>query len=123
GDDMRKTLIALSVIASSLSLNVAAQERITGESVWQKHNCAPCHGDDAKSPIMDAYPILAGQHPKYIEQNLRAYQRGQAGAPATSNIPNTAVIGALLANLTAEEIEALSAWLAAPDPPLSNRRN
>ena len=120
---MRKTLIALSVIAASLSLNVAAQERLTGESVWQKHNCASCHGDDAKSPIMDAYPILAGQHAKYLAQSLHAYKRGQAGAPATSNIRKNAVMGALVVNLTAEEIEAVSAWLATLDSPLSNRRN
>lgn len=119
---MRQYLIAVSLVAAMCSVNANANEAITGEAVWQKYNCASCHGADAKSPIADSYPILAGQYEKYLAQALRAYQRGQAGAPATSNIRKNAVMGALSVGLSSDEIDAVSAWLSSLDTPLSTKR-
>ena len=119
---MRQYLLVAALFASVCSMGAKAEEVINGEGVWQKYNCASCHGADAKTPIMDTYPVLAGQHAKYLAQTLRAYQRGVAGAPATSNIRTNAVMGALVANLTGDEIDAVSAWLATLESPLSNRR-
>ncbi|MCQ9616978.1 c-type cytochrome [Paenalcaligenes niemegkensis] len=119
---MRQSVIALTFLTSVLSLSVSAQDIKAGEAVWKKYNCASCHGDDAKTPVMNTYPVLAGQHSKYLAQTLYAYQRGQAGAPATSNIRKNAVMGALASALSAEEIESVAAWLATLDSPLSVKR-
>ncbi len=93
-----------------------------GKQAFQKHACASCHGDDAKTSTQPDYPILAGQHRDYLEQALMAYRRGQAGAPASSNVRNNAIMGAMAAQLSAEEIKNISAWLATLESPLGVRR-
>lgn len=119
---MRKQQIVAALLAIACSVGVGAKETLSGQAVWQKHNCASCHGADAKSAIANNYPILAGQHAEYLAQALRSYQRGQAGAPATSNIRKNPVMGALSVSLSRAEIEAVSAWLATLESPLSMKR-
>lgn len=43
--------------------------------------CAACHGADGNSTANPEWPSLAGQHPKYLENQLQAYQEGQRPDP------------------------------------------
>lgn len=112
GELMNKLLIAL---LGSLAVATGAQaaDLAAGQAAYQKFACASCHGADAKSPIMPDYPILAGQHADYLEHALTAYQRGQAGAPASANIRKHAIMGTMAAQLSATDIQNISAWIAA----------
>ena len=118
GEIMNKLLIAL---LGSLAVAAGAQaaDLEAGQAAFQKFTCASCHGADAKTPILPEYPILAGQHADYLAHALTAYQRGQAGAPASANIRKNAVMGAMAAQLSATDIENISAWLASLPSPLS----
>lgn len=120
---MKKLSIALAGVALFACLGAAqAADLAAGKAAWEKGNCASCHGADAKSPIMPAYPILAGQHPDFLAHALKAYQRGAAGAPATSNIRKNAIMGGMAMQLSAADINNISAWLAAQPGPLSVRK-
>lgn len=114
---MNKLLIAL---LGSLAVAAGAQaaDLEAGQAAFQKHTCASCHGADAKTPILPEYPILAGQHADYLAHALTAYQRGQAGAPASANIRKNAVMGAMASQLSATEIIDISTWLSTLPTPL-----
>ena len=93
-----------------------------GKAVWEKVNCASCHGADARSPIDPAYPNLAGQHADYLAHALKAYQRGAAGAPASANVRKNAIMSAFATQLSKQDIENVAAWLSAQPGTLAVRK-
>jgi cytochrome c553 len=99
-----------------------AADLSAGKATWEKLNCASCHGADAKSPILPAYPVLAGQHADFLAHALKAYQRGAAGAPASANIRKNAVMGAFATQLSKQDVQNVSAWLASQPGPLVVRK-
>lgn len=70
--------------------------------------CAACHGETGISAT-GMYPNLAGQFSSYLEHSLKAYQTGER---------KNAIMGAQAANLTKDEIKALSAWFAQQPGPM-----
>lgn len=121
---MKRLSIALSGAGLLLGLSAVAPaaDLEAGKAAFSRFACASCHGEDAKSSTSPAYPVLAGQHADYLRHALTAYQRGQAGMPATANVRNNAVMGALASQLTATDIENLAAWLSSLPSPLGVRR-
>jgi cytochrome c553 len=53
---------------------------------------------------------------------LKAYQRGAAGAPASANVRKNAVMGAFAVQMSKQDVENVSAWLASQPGPLSVRK-
>jgi cytochrome c553 len=109
--------LLLGAVATSQAADLAA-----GKAVWEKLNCASCHGADAVKSIDPSYPILAGQHADFLVHALRSYQRGASGAPASANVRKNAIMGAFAKQLSKQDIENVSAWLAAQPGPLAVRR-
>lgn len=90
----------------------AGGDKQLGALVWQKANCASCHGIDAKSPVDPSYPKLAGQHQDYLAHALTAYKRGQGNSVATANLRKNAIMGAFASQLSEKDIQNVSAYLA-----------
>jgi cytochrome c553 len=120
---MKHLTLALTgaLLLGSATLSQAA-DLAAGKAVWEKLNCASCHGADAVKSIDPSYPILAGQHADFLAHALKAYQRGASGAPATANVRKNAIMGAFAKQLSPQDIKNVSAWLAAQPGPLSVRR-
>lgn len=120
---MKHLTLALTgaILLGSASLSQAA-DLAEGKAVWEKLNCASCHGADAVKTVDPAYPILAGQHADFLAHALKAYQRGASGAPATANVRKNAIMGAFAKQLSPQDIKNVSAWLAAQPGPLATRR-
>ena len=68
--------------------------------------CAACHGPDGNS-VNPEWPNLAGQHPKYIEAQLKAFKNGGRENPNMS---------AMVTNLSDADITALGAFYATKAP-------
>lgn len=121
---MKTRLLALTSagLLCGFSAMSTAADLEAGKATFEKFACASCHGEDAKSSVSPTYPILAGQHADYLRHALTAYQRGQAGLPASANIRNNAVMGALAAPLSRQDIENLAAWLSSLPSPLAVRK-
>jgi len=96
-----------------------ANDLAAGQAAYQKFTCATCHGADGKTPTLPAYPVLAGQHADYLAHALKAYKRGQAGAPASSNIRKNPIMGAMASQLNDTDIANIAAWLSTLPSPLS----
>ncbi|HLU20286.1 MAG TPA: cytochrome c [Pusillimonas sp.] len=117
---MKKLTLALTAsLVTAFGASVHAADLAAGQEAFQKYTCASCHGADAKTSTLPSYPILAGQHADYLAHSLKAYKRGQAGAPASSNVRKNAVMGAMVQQLSDEDIANISAWLASLPSPLS----
>ena len=75
--------------------------------------CAGCHGP-AGAGMPAQYPRIAGQHPEYIEAQLKAFRLGAAeprGAGARANDPNGMMRG-VAARMTDREIQAVAEYVA-----------
>ena len=68
--------------------------------------CAACHGVDGNSPI-PVNPSLAGQHPGYLYKQLTDFKAGRR---------KNAVMSAILANLSNDDLRALATYFAAQKP-------
>ena len=90
----------------------AAGSVAAGKAVFERVNCASCHGADAKTSIDPSYPQLAGQHPDYLKHALKAYQRGQSNAAPSANVRKNAIMGAFAVQLSDKDIEDVAAYLA-----------
>lgn len=116
---MKRISLALAgAVFSLVAAQSVAGDAAAGKAVWDKVNCASCHGADAKTAIDPAYPTLAGQHADYLAHALKAYQRGATGAPASANVRKNAVMGAFATQLSKQDIDNVSTWLAAQPGPL-----
>ncbi len=68
--------------------------------------CAACHGADGNSASA-ANPSLAGQLPEYITLQLMHFKSG---------VRSNAIMAAIVANLTPEDMQALGVYFAAKTP-------
>ncbi|SAI68811.1 cytochrome [Bordetella ansorpii] len=110
---MKRAIFALTGILVAVSaLPSQAQDLAAGKAVFDKMNCASCHGADAKTAVQPEYPILAGQHADYLAHALKAYKRGGSSSPATANVRKNPIMGAFAAQMSDQDIANVSAWLA-----------
>lgn len=72
---MNKWLIT-ATIALSIGFNLAHAAGNADEGKNQSAICAGCHGADGNSPINPLWPKIAGQHPRYIEKQLKDFKSG-----------------------------------------------
>jgi cytochrome c553 len=80
--------------------------------------CASCHGPDLMGK--DDVPPLANRSPSYLARQLYDFQQG------TRNGPSAPLMRVVVANLTADDMVAITAYLASlgpgspvtPPPPL-----
>ncbi|MEJ2610954.1 MAG: c-type cytochrome [Candidatus Thiodiazotropha sp.] len=78
---MNKWLVTATLVLSfGVSLVQAAGNAEEGKKLSTV--CAACHGADGNSPINPVWPKLAGQHPQYIEKQLKDFK---AEAPKRSD--------------------------------------
>lgn len=70
--------------------------------------CIACHGEAGAKPIAN-YPIIAGQHKKYLLHALRSYKNGRRA---------NAVMAGQVSGLSDADIANLAAYFAAQPSPL-----
>ncbi len=120
---MKRFSLGLVFVAfTTFATGAGAADLAAGKAVFEKFNCASCHGADARTSIDPSYPVLAGQHADYLAHALRSYKRGQAGMPAMANVRKNAVMGAFAVQLSDQEIRDVAAWLASLPGPLATRK-
>lgn len=92
------------VLSATISINTAQAQ--DGANLFATKGCLACHGADAKSPINDNIPILAGQNKGYVIQQIT-----DIGSGARNN-GQTLLMKAIASKLNEAEIEALATYLS-----------
>ena len=77
-----------------------------GAAVYKAKGCTGCHGPDAKSPVMPAYPKIAGQSKEYLTQQLKDIKSG------ARNNGQTAAMKGIMAPVSDADIMALAEYLS-----------
>ena len=103
---MNKKTLLIAALASTLTLGTGSATALDGAKLYQTKTCVACHGKDAMTPIMPAYPKLAGQSAAYAAQQMRDIKSG-----ARANGMSAAMKG-VMHMVSDEEIQAIADWLA-----------
>ncbi|QIR15972.1 c-type cytochrome [Shewanella aestuarii] len=102
---MKKLALALSVVATMSSPVMAEGNAEAGKT--KSLVCSACHGVDGNSMI-DMYPKLAGQHPSYLEKQLKEFRSAmQTGGKEGRMDP---IMGGMAVALTDQDIADLAAF-------------
>ena len=102
--NMKLTLSAL--ITAGLLVGATNATALDGAQLYKTKTCFSCHGQDAKTPILPAYPKLAGQNAAYAAQQMKDIKSG-----ARANGMSAAMKG-VMHLVNDEEIQAIADWLA-----------
>ena len=78
----------------------------SGEQIFHAA-CAACHAPDGKGNIPAGFPRLSGQHPEYVEKQLRAFRAGDR-----TNDGDQAIMRSVTDKLSDAEIIALANFIA-----------
>ena len=98
-----KFILPLALLATTLAVSpsYANEEKIAaGKEVAKK--CAGCHGMNGKS-LSQTQPHLAGQRPKYLVKQLKAFKSGERKDPTMKM---------MVKNLTETDMENVAAYFA-----------
>lgn len=95
---LKKVGIAIGLLMMLIVLSAEAQDaKGIAEGV-----CAACHGADGNS-VITLNPKLAGQHPAYLEKQLKEFKSGKRA---------NAVMAGMVANLSEEDMKALAEYFS-----------
>ena len=105
-----KYALKLSLIASTTLFLILSGSSFAaddaGKKLYNEKICQTCHGDDGNTPSNPAYPKIAGQSEIYVLQQLKDFKNGKR-----SNA-QAAVMKAMLATVTEENMEVLAAYIS-----------
>lgn len=92
-----------------------------GEKIWRGGNletgvlaCTGCHGPSGRGNVLAGFPALRGQHPDYVEAQLKAFRaaaRGDLSGDKRENDPEGMMRG-VVQQLSDTEIKALAQFVS-----------
>lgn len=100
------TAIALTAFAAAAA---AQGDAAAGQRKAQV--CQACHGPDGNGIGDPQYPLLAGQHPDYLEKALKDYRSG---------VRNNPIMAGFTGTLSDQDIADLAAYFATQRGPLKD---
>ncbi|EAR55304.1 putative cytochrome c4 [Photobacterium sp. SKA34] len=104
---MKKLILILTLLSSH---SVLAETGDIEAGKTKAITCAACHGTDGNAALMPQYPKLAGQHPKYIEKQLKEYKLAMVtGGKQGRNNP---VMGGMVMALSNQDIADIAVYYA-----------
>lgn len=74
--------------------------------------CIACHSPTGKGNAPAGFPSLAGQHPLYVADQLRAYRKGYEDPAGRTNDGDAMIMRTTAFGLSDKEIEAVSSYVA-----------
>ena len=101
---LSKTLVIIPVTLIALSVSGVVQA--DGAELYKTKTCWSCHGKDANSPIMPAYPKLAGQNADYAYNQMKDIKSG------ARNNGQTAAMKGVMGLVNDAEMREIADWLA-----------
>ncbi|OAN53141.1 cytochrome C4 precursor [Paramagnetospirillum marisnigri] len=93
---------ALAVIGAFNSQALAAD----GKALFTDKGCVACHGEDAKTPLQEGFPKLAGQGAEYAFNQMKDIKSG-----ARKNGQSVDTMKPIVDDLSEDEMKALAQYL------------
>ena len=114
---MRKSVtrhLALLALAAGFGfVTLAPALAADGKALFADKGCTACHGEDAKTPMQDGFPKLAGMPADYLLAQMTDIKSGKR-----ANGLSAEVMKPMLADLTEDEMKAMADYLLSlKEPP------
>ncbi|MFZ0788235.1 MAG: c-type cytochrome [Chromatiaceae bacterium] len=77
-----------------------------GAALYKSNGCPVCHGQDGSHPVIQDYPVIAGQNANFLLRQMRDIRDGRR----TNGLSQ--IMREVVAPVTDEEFSSISAWLA-----------
>lgn len=68
---------AAMAVLITMTVSGGAYAAEDGANLYKTKSCVACHGKEGLKPIMPAYPNLAGQNAKYLENQMQDIKSGK----------------------------------------------
>jgi len=101
---------AVSESASADASEATPLGSLDGEALFTAKACVSCHGVEGRAPVVPTYPVIAGQNSAYLSQQIKDIKSGARSSGLAS------IMQGVVLNLTDEEIESISDYLASLAP-------
>ncbi|BAE51888.1 c-type cytochrome [Paramagnetospirillum magneticum] len=77
-----------------------------GKALYADKGCAACHGEDAKTPLQEGFPKLAGQSVEYITNQIKDIKSG-----ARKNGQTVDTMKPIVEDLADADVQAIAEYL------------
>ena len=77
-----------------------------GAALYEAKTCIACHGAEGKTPAMNAYPKLAGQHEGYLVAQMQIIKSGARSNSHSISMKN------IMGEVSDAEMITIAKWLA-----------
>ena len=99
------SLFSVLTVISVMGIN-SSSFAADGAALYTSKGCVACHGADGNTPMIPAYPKVAGQSKEYLIQQMKDIKSG-----ARSN-GQSIVMKGIMAAVSDEETSAIAEYLA-----------
>ena len=96
--------------AAVLAITMSGAAWADGAALYAQKTCLACHGKDARTPLMPAYPKIAGQNAAYLERQMLDIK---SGARANGN---SAAMQGVMGIVTEADIKELAEYISTLAP-------
>ncbi|MFO1376842.1 MAG: c-type cytochrome [Steroidobacteraceae bacterium] len=96
--------------AAVLAITMSGAAWADGAALYAQKTCLACHGKDARTPLMPAYPKIAGQNAAYLERQMLDIK---SGARANGN---SAAMQGVMGIVTEADIKELAGYISTLAP-------
>ena len=76
-----------------------------GAALYKSKGCPTCHGQDGSHPVIQDYPVIAGQNANYLLRQMRDIRDGRRTNGLSQNMRT------VVAEVTDDQFEAIARWL------------
>ncbi len=103
---VKRQLPVMALAAAFGVMTLAPALAADGKALFTDKGCVACHGEDAKTPLQEGFPKLAGQSAEYALNQMMDIKSGKR-----TNGQTVEVMKPIVAELTDDEMKALADYL------------
>lgn len=103
---IKRQLPAVALAAAFGAISLAPALAADGKAIYADKGCAACHGEDAKTPLQEGFPKLAGQSADYMLNQMKDIKAG-----ARTNGQSVDSMKPIVEDMSEDDMKAVAAYL------------
>ena len=104
---IKRQLPVMALAAAFGAVSFGSALAADGKALYADKGCAACHGEDAKTPLQEGFPKLAGQSAEYMVNQMKDIKAG-----ARTNGQSVDSMKPMVDELPEADMKAISEYLA-----------
>lgn len=104
---IKRQLPVMALAAAFGAVSLGSALAADGKALYADKGCAACHGEDAKTPLQEGFPKLAGQNADYMFNQMKDIKSG-----ARTNGQSVDSMKPIVEDMSDDDMKAVSAYLA-----------